>query len=59
MITQNKLYWREQTMEDKKEKLPSKTLTARKQFIESSLKPLKTLAFKNQDFFAFMVIMFK
>ncbi len=23
MITQNKLYWREQTMEDKKEKLPS------------------------------------
>ena len=30
MIAQNKLYWREQTIEDKKEKLPSTSINCEK-----------------------------
>ena len=46
-------------MEDKKEKSTSTNNNCDKKIIESSLKPLKKLAFLHRDFFAFMVIMFK
>lgn len=54
MITQNKLYWREQTIEDKKEKLPSKTLTAKNQFIETFTQSVDNTGFLTLRFLHFL-----